>query len=123
MSHTILYAVFKTPKKIGRLTHLGYVAAINPHEALEKYLAEQDSQKPNALVAIPISGNKFTCYYKRKTESGKQVWKHPLLTRFYNRIERWDLKIPLNHKSWMEQLHIKYNRLPNDGSPTIQTYK
>ena len=116
---TKLYAVFKTTKKIGRLIHLGYVSADNPHDAIDKYLFEQDSKKPDAIIAIPISGNKFTCYFKRKTDNPKNVWNNPTLTRLYDKVGFWDLKIPLNHRSWKEQRREGKLR---KNTPTIQTF-
>lgn len=120
---TILYAIFKTTKNIGRLTHLGYVAAHNPHDAIDKYLHEKYAKNPDAIVAIPISGNKFTCYYKRKTDSPKRVWRNRILTRLYDKVDHWDLKIPLDHRSWHDQLNIIYHGGRDDGRATIKIYK
>lgn len=127
MSTTKLYAVFKTGKKIGRLTHLAYVVGLNPHDALEIYLQEQKSQVPTGLVAMPCSGNKFTFYQKAERVSNdlRRRDRLPNLKRLYNQVSWYNTTIPCNQKPYSWQRHEEWCRsrgiVPKDWEN--KTYK
>ncbi len=112
MSTKKLYAVFKTGKKIGRLTHLAYVVSLDPHEALEIYLAEQKSQRPTGLVAMPCSGNKFTFYQKgeRISNNIRRTSRFSILKKLYNQVSWYNTTIPCNAKPYTWQRHEDWCR-------------
>ena len=117
MSITTLYCIFKTSKKMGKLIHLAYVAAEDPHDALDTYLWQEGAQNPNALVAIPLSNNKFTMYHKRKKTNPQSLWRNRKLKAYYDRVRYWDIERPMGHLSRMEQLAVKYGRAPGGLLP------
>ena len=119
---TTLYAIFKSGKHIGKLIHLAYVEATNPHEALDKYLHEDKSQQPTGLIAIPISSNKFTYYRKRNKKNPTQLWKNKKIKSLYDQIKWFELKIPLDHVDWYTQRWRRYHTSDTPG-PTIKLFK
>ena len=66
MSYQVkLYAIFHTGNNPGKLMHKAYVTHVHPDRALEMYIQKHDAD-PNGLIALPISGNKFTFWRKKK---------------------------------------------------------
>jgi len=110
MGVTILYAIFKTGKKIGKLNHLAYVKAKNPHEALDMYLQEDGAQNPTSLIALPCSGNKFTMYQKSANQDLRRRDRLETLKRKYQQVSYYNTEVPCNHKPWSWQKHEQWCR-------------
>lgn len=122
MGITILYAIFKTGKNIGKLTHLAYVSAQSPHEALNLYLHEEGAQNPTSLIALACSGNKFTMYNKSESNSPRRIDNNERLKKMYKKVDWYDMKIPCNHKPRYVQLRERWHNVPSRNKQYIQRY-
>jgi hypothetical protein len=108
---TKLYAIFHTGNNPGKLTHKAYVTHVNPDRAIEMYIREHDAD-PNGLIALPISGNKFTFWRKKKRpnlNSRAEVLRS--LDKRYTKARLYELPLPVEWLSWEEQFrggHMKF---------------
>lgn len=112
MSYQVkLYAIFHTGNNPGKLMHKAYVTHVHPDRAIEMYIQKHDAD-PNGLIALPISGNKFTFWRKKKKpnlHSRAEVLRS--LDRRYTKAKLYELPLPVEWLSWREQYyggHMKF---------------
>ena len=108
---TKLYAIFHTGNNPGKLTHKAYVTHVNPDRAIEMYIREHDAD-PNGLIALPISGNKFTFWRKKKRPNlNSRAEALRSLDKRYTKARLYELPLPVEWLSWEEQFrggHMKF---------------
>ena len=101
---TKLYAIFHTGKNPGKLTHKAYVTHVNPDRAIQMYIDAHDVD-PHGLIALPISGNKFT-FWRKKPKLDKYCRQEVLrkLASRYTKARLYELPLPVEYLTWQEQL-------------------